>query len=71
MMSLEIAHDPYDQTQRTVGYCDVHNAGNSAGFMLMLFIVLRVLNEQAESKFCLGEERVGPPQLESYCSNEK
>ena len=61
---------PYDQTQRTTGYCDIHNAGNSAGVYVDAIYnspesFLR--NERAESEiFVWGEEAAlaSPPQLE-------
>lgn len=66
---------PYDQTQRSVGYCDIHNAGNSAGVYVDAIYsspenFLR--NERDESEiFVWGEEAAlaSPPQLEKVVAS--
>ena len=66
---------PYDQTQRTVGYCDIHNAGNSAGVYVDAIYsspenFLR--NERDESEiFVWGEEAAlaSPPHLEKVVAS--
>lgn len=61
---------PYDQTQRTAGFCDVHNAGNSPGVYLDTFYNSPEnfrRNERDEKEiFVWGEEGAiaSPPQLE-------
>lgn len=61
---------PYDQTQRTVGFCDVHNAGNSAGVYVDSIYNSPAnfrRNERDEKEiFVWGEEGAlaSPPQLE-------
>jgi len=61
---------PYDQTQRTVGFCDVHNAGNSPGVYTDSFYNSPESfrrNERDEKEiFVWGEEGAiaSPPQLE-------
>ncbi|HTJ79864.1 MAG TPA: discoidin domain-containing protein [Rariglobus sp.] len=60
---------PYDQTQRTTGYCDIHNAGNSPGCYVDSMYssptsFLRNEKDPAEI-FVWGEEGAiaSPPQL--------
>ena len=61
---------PYDQTQRTLGFCDVHNAGNSNGvYMDSIYnspASFRRNERDAKEIFVWGEEGAlaSPPQLE-------
>lgn len=61
---------PYDQTQKTLGYCDVHNAGNAAGVYIDSIYSsptnFRRNEQNKQELFVWGEEGAiaSPPQLE-------